>query len=504
MKILPEQWLADPERRSRLDREARLLAALNHPHIAAIYGVEEAEGVRALVLELVEGETLAERLHRSRALPLAEALAIARQIADALDAAHERGIVHRDLKPANIKITPDGVVKVLDFGLAKAGGAGGAGADLSNSPTMTIGGTQEGIILGTAAYMSPEQARGKPVDKRADIWAFGCVLYEMLTGRPPFGGETISDIIAAILGSEPDWQALPPTTAPSARRLLARLLDKDVKRRIRDIGDVRFELDEILAGRAVIESTIQPSTVRRWRLAAIASLTALAAALAMLAGVLPRREAPGTTPAIGQPIVSQLTNYDGTEGEGALAPDGRSFVFVSNHGGQPDIWLRQVAGGEAVRLTNDAATESALAYAPNGETIYFTRPEGGNPRDLAHRRARRSGAQGAQRRPGSVSLSGRSPPRLVRCRVEGRVCILLGGQRHRWRRHARPRRERARHRGRLACVLVAGWTVAGVQFRRALCAAQSVRRQPGRQKPAPGHALHEEHRRRADAGLAGG
>ena len=225
LKILPEQWLADPERRSRLDREARLLAALNHPHIAAIYGVEDvdAAGVRALVLELVEGETLAERLRGRRALPLAEALAIAQQIADALDAAHERGIVHRDLKPANIKITPDGVVKVLDFGLAKAGGAEG---DLSNSPTMTIGGTHEGMILGTAAYMSPEQARGKPVDKRADIWAFGCVLFEMLTGQAPFGGETTSDIIAAILEREPEWSRLPGSTPPAIQQLLHRCLQR--------------------------------------------------------------------------------------------------------------------------------------------------------------------------------------------------------------------------------------------------------------------------------------
>jgi serine/threonine protein kinase len=251
-----------------------MLAALNHPHIGAIYGLEDVDGVRALVLELVEGETLAERLaseagrpapkgsasstaeHPSliaRGLPLPEALTIARQIAAALEAAHEKGIVHRDLKPANIKITPAGVVKVLDFGLAKAASGDGSGPDLSRSPTVTIGGTREGMILGTAAYMSPEQARGKPVDKRTDIWAFGCVLYETLTGRPAFAGETISDTIAVILDREPEWQALPAATPPSVRRLLQRCLDKDAPRRLHDIGDARVELEDALDARQAPE-----------------------------------------------------------------------------------------------------------------------------------------------------------------------------------------------------------------------------------------------------------
>ncbi len=198
----------DPDRRARFDREARLLAALNHLHIGAIYGVEDADGNPCLVLELVEGDTLAERIAKGP-IPLTEALTIARQITDALDAAHEKGITHRDLKPANIKITPDGIVKVLDFGLAKAADGDGSGPDLTQSPTVSIGGTHDGVILGTATYMSPEQARGKPVDKRTDVWAFGCVLYEMLTGRVAFTGDTLSDTIAAILDREPDWSACP-------------------------------------------------------------------------------------------------------------------------------------------------------------------------------------------------------------------------------------------------------------------------------------------------------
>ena len=221
IKVLPRAFTNDPERLARFEREARLLAALNHPHIGAIYGLEEADGVRGLVLELVPGETLAARLHRGP-IPLTEALTIARQITDALDAAHEKGIVHRDLKPANIKITPDGTVKVLDFGLAKfdVRGPDDGGvrlqSDLPSAPTITIDGTEAGRILGTTAYMSPEQTRGQSVDKRADIWAFGCVLYEMLTGRAAFGSDTTSDTIAAILQSEPEWSALPaaiPSTA---------------------------------------------------------------------------------------------------------------------------------------------------------------------------------------------------------------------------------------------------------------------------------------------------
>ncbi len=215
LKILPEAFSADPERLARFQREAEVLASLNHPNIAAIYGLEEAEGIRALVLELVEGPTLADRIKRGP-IPLDEALPIAKQIAEALEAAHEAGVIHRDLKPANIKVRDDGTVKVLDFGLAKALDPSPEG-DPSQSPTLTAAATQMGVIMGTAAYMSPEQARGKPVDKRADIWAFGCVLYEMLTGTRPFHGGNVSEVLAEVIKSDPNWAALPDET-PDRRR----------------------------------------------------------------------------------------------------------------------------------------------------------------------------------------------------------------------------------------------------------------------------------------------
>src|SRR5262245_11561556 len=246
IKVLPDDFARDPDRRARFEREAELLATLNHPNIASIYGFEETPTTAGIVLELVEGPTLSDLIARG-AIPLDEALPIGRQVADALEAAHDKGIVHRDLKPANIKITPGGQVKVLDFGLAKAMESAGAAADtaLSMSPTMVSPATQAGIILGTAQYMSPEQARGKAVDQRADIWAFGCVLFEMLTGRSPFeSGDTVSDAIAAILTNEPKWGALPVSTPAAVRRLLRRCLQKDVNRRIHHVADVRLELQD--------------------------------------------------------------------------------------------------------------------------------------------------------------------------------------------------------------------------------------------------------------------
>ncbi len=249
VKVLPAAFTSDVDRLARFEREARLLAALNHPHIAAIHSLEAHDGTHALVLELVEGPTLAERLARGP-LPVREALDIARQIAEALEAAHEHGIIHRDLKPSNIKVTPDGVVKVLDFGLAKAL-AGGGDIDLSRAPTLSIDRTHDGVLAGTPAYMSPEQARGQSVDRRTDIWAFGCVLYEMLTARPAFPGATISDTVAAILTAPPNWSALPETTPAAVHRLLQRCLQKDPKRRLHDIADARIELDDELTGARV-------------------------------------------------------------------------------------------------------------------------------------------------------------------------------------------------------------------------------------------------------------
>src|SRR6185436_16147227 len=251
LKILPEAFANNPERLARFEREAKILAALNHPHIAHIHGLEESGGVRALVLEFVDGPTLADRIARG-SIPIDEALTIARQIADALEAAHEQGIIHRDLKPANVNVRPDGTVKVLDFGLAKVlapeGSEDLSGAAIANSPTLTARATQHGIILGTAAYMAPEQARGKPVDKRADIWAFGVMLYEMLTGQRLFYGEDTSDVLAAVLTREVNWTALPSDVPQRLRVLLADCLVRDPKQRLRDIGDARRMLDQIISG----------------------------------------------------------------------------------------------------------------------------------------------------------------------------------------------------------------------------------------------------------------
>jgi serine/threonine protein kinase len=265
IKILPKLFTSDPDRLARFEREARVLASLNHPHIGAIYGLEDADGVPALVLELVPGQTLNDRIAREP-IPLNETLILARQIADALEAAHEKGIVHRDLKPANIKITPAGVVKVLDFGLAKAA-SDVAPVDLTQSPTITVGGTQEGVILGTAAYMSPEQARGRTADKRADVWAFGVVLYEMLTGRPAFEGESISDVLAKVIEREPDWTALPAPTPPRLIELLRRCVRKDPKMRLQAIGDARIQIEELISGATEETATVvkAPTTYRSWR-----------------------------------------------------------------------------------------------------------------------------------------------------------------------------------------------------------------------------------------------
>ena len=244
LKVLPEAFTSDPDRLARFEREAKVLASLNHPNIGSIYGLEEAEGVRALVLELIEGPTLADRIKQGP-IPLDEALPIAKQIAEALEAAHEQGVIHRDLKPANVKVKDDGTVKVLDFGLAKAFQPNAGDPNMSISPTisLTAAATQLGMVIGTAGYMSPEQAKGKPVDKRADVWAFGAVLFEMLTGKKPFVGDDVSDTLALVLKFEPGWDSLPDEVPAGVRRLLRACLNKDPKQRRRDIGDVRLELE---------------------------------------------------------------------------------------------------------------------------------------------------------------------------------------------------------------------------------------------------------------------
>ena len=243
LKIVPDAFADDPDRLARFQREAQVLASLNHPGIAAIYGIEEAEGTRALVLELVDGPTLADRIAKGP-IPLDEALPVAKQIAEALEAAHEQGVIHRDLKPANVKVKADGTVKVLDFGLAKAFQPDASDVNVSASPTisLTAAATQMGMVIGTAAYMSPEQARGKPVDKRTDVWAFGVVLYEMLAGARPFQGEDVSLTLAAVLQHEPDLAALPAGVPSTVQTLLRRSFEKEPKQRLRDIGEARIQL----------------------------------------------------------------------------------------------------------------------------------------------------------------------------------------------------------------------------------------------------------------------
>ncbi len=370
IKILPPHFTSDPERLARFEREARMLASLNHPHIGAIYGLEDADGVRALVLELVDGETLADRIARGP-IPLHDTLSIARQIADALEAAHEKGIIHRDLKPANIKITPDGVVKVLDFGLAKAASADAATVDMTQSPTITVGGTREGVILGTAAYMSPEQAKGRPADRRADVWAFGIVLYEMLTGRPAFAGDTISEVIAKVIEREPDCSALSASTPPRLRELLRRCAKKDPKTRLQAIGDARVQIDELISAapdEPVMTSVTPPRAQRSARFAWIATALSLAvaAALAIPATQQIRRVVP-------EPLVTRfeiVTPPTNDPGSFALSSDGRQLAFVANAEGTARIWVRPLDQVTAQPLPGSEGARFPF-WAPDGRAIGF-------------------------------------------------------------------------------------------------------------------------------------
>ena len=330
IKVLPAEVARDEERLARFRREAHLLAALNHPNIAAIHGLDEADGKPFLVLELVPGEDLAQRLKRGP-IPLDEALPIARQVAEALEEAHEKGIVHRDLKPANVKLTPDGKVKVLDFGLAKAyssDASSGSAPDLSQSPTLAHTGTAAGLILGTAAYMSPEQARGKPLDRRADVWAFGVVLFEMLTGKALFAGETVTDVLAAVVTREPDLATLPAATPPAVRQLLRRCLDKDPKHRLRDIGEARVLLEAPDAGVTAVSAPKR--RFPRWAIAALAA--ALLAAGVWGGFVAGRRPSGGSADDV---RVAPLTYRRGSVLTARFAPDGQTVVYGAAWEGEP-------------------------------------------------------------------------------------------------------------------------------------------------------------------------
>jgi len=376
MKILPESLAADSDRLARFQREAEVLASLNHPHIAAIYGLEEQDGTRALVMELVEGETLANRIARGP-LPMDEALPIARQIAEAVEAAHEQGIIHRDLKPANITVRPDGTVKVLDFGLAKAFGppeaahsvsTGPAAVSPSLAPTITSPAmTGLGIVLGTAAYMSPEQARGKAVDTRSDIWAFGCVLYEMLCGKPAFDGESVTAVIARVLERDPDWSALPATTSGRVQYVLRRCLHKVPRQRFHHIADVRIELEDVDAsepgGSNVRRERVRPWVP--WLVAAIAAGAALAVALWPASPGASREvmhlDLPSPADVEVQADASQAF---------ALSPDGRWFAMVGVRDGVRRVFVRRLAEPD-FREIPGSARSNGVAFSPESDRLAF-------------------------------------------------------------------------------------------------------------------------------------
>ena len=338
LKVLPESFSQDPDRLARFQREAELLATLNHPNIAAVYGLEQTDGGTAIVLELVEGDTLADVIAREP-LAVSDALPIARQIADALEAAHEKGVIHRDLKPANIKITPDGTRKVLDFGLAKILESNAASSQLSMSPTLSVHATYAGVILGTAAYMSPEQARGRAVDKRTDVWAFGCVLYEMLTGKGAFPGEDITDTIALVVRGEPDWNALPTDLPEAIRLLVRRCLEKDRAARISDIGVARFLMTEMMPSAPVVATPVSPARAPR-RTLVTAAVIALAAGISLTAAVAWWLTRPGAPPKL-QPVrfaivppPAQPLAATNTDRQLAMSPDGRYIAYLAGAGGQ--------------------------------------------------------------------------------------------------------------------------------------------------------------------------
>jgi eukaryotic-like serine/threonine-protein kinase len=395
IKILPDLFAADPDRLMRFEREAKTLASLNHPHIAQVYGIEDlpprdgSHGLHALVMELVDGEDLSARIARG-ALPLDEALPVARQVAEALEAAHETGVIHRDLKPANIKVRPDGTVKVLDFGLAKAmepaAGSGSAGA--MNSPTFTSParlrhgygeGTQVGIILGTAAYMAPEQAKGRTVDRRADLWAFGVILYEMLTGRLPFAGEDVSEMIASVIKDDVPWNALPADVPPSVRRLLRRCLEKDPKRRLSSMADARLDLEEIQEA----PPSLQAPAPGGGRLLWPALLAAGVAGIAISAvGMYMAR--PGTAP--NAPMIRAVLPLQGVaaarligkdDATIAVSPDGQLLAYVNEQ--RSAIMLHDLATGES-RAILQGGEVGAPFFSPDGRHLAYIAGVGGSIR----------------------------------------------------------------------------------------------------------------------------
>ncbi len=381
LKVLPEALSRDAERLARFEREAQVLAALSHPNIAAIYGLEEWQETRVLVLEFVPGETLAELLEKtkikignSKVGSSFEPLAVARQIADGLEAAHRKGVIHRDLKPANIKLTPEGKVKILDFGLAKGIQTESSSSDLSNSPTLTALGTREGVILGTAAYMSPEQARGKRLDQSTDIWSFGCVLYEMLTGHQAFLAETVSDTVVAVLKGEPDWQRLPASTPAPIRRLLRRSLEKDPTRRLHDIADARLEIEEGLAEPLEPGAAAPSPAVPKSRLPGailIGLCVAVLAALGLLAGIwIGKRSSPAPTQWTGEFLGGPEIAFGPR-----ISPDGKTLAFQAIDGDTTQVAVMDLDSGNWTQLTHGKANGfvNEICWSQDGSKLYFDR-----------------------------------------------------------------------------------------------------------------------------------
>ena len=370
IKTLPEEFAQDEERLVRFEREAKLLASLNHPNIAAIYGLEEDNGKRFLVLELVEGDTLAERLKHG-ATPVEESLKLALQIAEALEAAHEKGVIHRDLKPLNIKVTPDGKVKVLDFGLAKAFAGDGTDASVSNSPTLSMAATQQGVILGTAAYMSPEQARGQEVDKRADIWAFGVVLFEMLTGRGTFDGGTVSDVLAGVLRADPDWNGLPPNLHPRIKFLLERCLEKESKDRYGNISDARVDIQKVLSDPdgVIVQPLAEPVQLAPqsklpWVVAIIAFVMITAVAVWNLKPEPP--EEPGAVVRFSHPLGEESFTRGGRPVVG-VSRDGKQLAYVADN----QIFLKNLNETDARPLVGTDEDASSPVFSPDGSELAF-------------------------------------------------------------------------------------------------------------------------------------
>ena len=383
IKVLPDAFASDPDRLARFEREAKVLASLNHPNIGAIHGLEESDGdTRALVLELVEGPTLADRIKQGP-IPLDEALPIAKQIADALEAAHEAGVIHRDLKPANVKVKSDGTVKVLDFGLAKAFQPDASDPSLSQSPTisLTAAATQMGMVIGTAAYMSPEQASGKVVDKRADVWAFGVVLYEMLTGRKPFAGDDVSKTLAHVIATDPDWSPLPKDLAPVLGSFLRGCLEKDPRQRVQAIGDVRLAL----AG--TFESTISAPAeasaipqLQVWQRpipsAVVAFLLAAITGLAVWTLTRPDVVAPDLMRFVIVPPDDAPLTLTGFMRDVAVSPDGTQIVYKGTVGGTPQLNLRPIDQTIGAPLRGGEGGVDPF-ISPDGEWVGFHLPRGG-------------------------------------------------------------------------------------------------------------------------------